>query len=240
MKKTAWIWVIAGTLVVAGCVTRSISDSGYRGNHHYGGSRLYQGELSEFDVLGIDAGKDIAEAEIAEAFGREKTRLSLTRGEAILLIQSGAMMPDEQMRQYLEQYFSVSVFTGIPEKDRQENMSYAKALRYSAAKAGIGKVVVYWGILESGTKELPTKTISWVPIVGWGMPDEAQKMRIRLKLAIVDVVTGQWEIFSPEVFQDSAYSARGNRAASDQEQVIALKSMAYESAVKAMLARYMR
>jgi hypothetical protein len=94
-----------------------------------------------------------------------------------MVIQSGAMLPDEDMTKNMEKYFSVTVFTGVPETNKTENTSYAKALRFAAAKAGIEKIFVYWGVLESGTRNLATKTISWVPIVGGAIPDQTQEIR---------------------------------------------------------------
>jgi len=227
-------------LVLNGCASRSISDSGYKGGYYYGHNSFYKGELSEFDVLGIDAGKEYTEEQISDELNRQKEQITLKKGDSVLLVQSGAIMPDEEMIQSMERYFSISVFTGIPEEKKGTNFSYSNSLRYSAAKGGIEKIFVYWGILESGTRNLATKTVSWVPIIGQGIPDESQEMRIRLKVALIDVKTGQWEIFTPEVFQDSASSARANRAESDQEQVLRLKSVAYKSAVQAIVNRYMK
>ncbi|MCZ4307171.1 hypothetical protein O4G98_20770 [Zoogloeaceae bacterium G21618-S1] len=235
--------VVLSIFLLVGCSTRSISDSGYRDGGYYGhrnDNTLYKGEINEFDVLGIDAGKEYTEEEISNELKKDKKRISLRKGDSILVIQSGAMIPDQYMIENMERYFSVSVFTGVPEKNKEHNSSYSRSLRYSAAKAGIEKIFVYWGVLEAGSKNLATKTVSWVPIMGWGVPDESQEIRIRLKVALVDVKTGKWEIFTPEVFHDSAYSARANRAQSDQEQVALLKSMAYKSAVEGTLARYVK
>jgi len=51
-------------------------------------------------------------------------------------------------------------------------------------------------------------------------------MRIRLKMAVIDVRSGHWEMFSPEAFDDASYSARVGRAGADQAQVWALKDKA--------------
>jgi hypothetical protein len=244
MMKKMMLLLLAVVVLASACSTRSISDSGYRPDGGYYGSRshnpLYKGELSEFDVLGIDAGKDISEADIAAAAGGKKERLVLRKGDSILLIQSGAMIPDREMNEYLEKYFSVSVFTGVPEQNKKENEGYSKALRLAAAKAGIGKILVYWGVLESGTRNLATKSVSWVPIVGWAVPDKSQEVRIRLKVALVDVASGQWETFSPKAFDDAALSSVLSRKGSDQTQVALLKSKAYQAAVESTVARYVR
>lgn len=230
-------------VVLSGCSTRSISNSGYNPGGYYGrgaDNPFYKGELSEFEVLGIDAGKEITEEQIAAAASSKKERVTLRKGDSILLIQSGAMIPDQDMVESAEKYFSVSVFTGVPEQGKEADASYAKALRLAAARAGIEKILVYWGLLQSGTKNLATKTVSWVPFVGWAVPDQAQEIRIRLKVALVDVETGRWEIFVPQIFEDKGYSALLSREHSDQQQVALLKTKAYRAAVEGTLARYVK
>jgi hypothetical protein len=99
-------------------------------------------------------------------------------------------------------------------------------------------VIVYWGVLESGTEDLATKAVSWVPFLGGNVPDELQRMRIRLVAAIIDVRTGQWETYVPEPFEDATWSNRHNRAASDQEQVLLLKTEGYQALADGLAAKY--
>ena len=151
-------------LLLAGCASRSISDSGYRGSGWYGhnhGSRAYSGELSEFDVLGIQRGADITEEQIVKTL-EASAAVKLRRGSKLLLIQSGAAQPDEPMRRALEQQFSVVPFSGQPPRTNAD--TYAKSLRLAAAEAGCEHIICYWGVLESAKKGMGTKTISWVPI----------------------------------------------------------------------------
>jgi len=93
---------------------------------------------------------------------------------------------------------------------------------------------------ETGQVNLATKTISWVPIVGWGIPDERQRMRIRLKVAVIDVKTGQWEIFVPDAIEHDAISASYTRESSDQGQVALLKAKAYPAVAEDIVKRYGR
>lgn len=243
MKKCTVLALLLLT-VLSGCATqRSVSSSEYYpgGSNGRGGDNpLYKGELSEFDVLGIDPGKEITEQDIATAASDKKGRLSLREGEPLLLIQSGAMIPEQEMTSRLEKYFPVSVYTGVPEQGNKAEGSYAKALRFAAAKAGIDKILVYWGMLETETRDLATKNVSWVPIVGWVIPDETQIIRIRLKVALVDVKSGQWEVFVPKVYEDTAYSASLDREQSGLQQVAQLKSKVYQAAVESIISRYLR
>jgi hypothetical protein len=231
-------------IVLSGCTTqRSVSNSGYYPggyNGRGGDNPLYKGELSEFDVLGIDPGKEIMEQDITTAASGKTERLSLRKGEPLLLIQSGSMIPEQEMTENMGKYFPVSVFTGVPMQGKNADASYAKALRFAAAKAGIDKILVYWGMLETETNDLATKNVSWVPILGWAIPDQTQVIRIRIKVALVDVKSGQWEIFVPKVFEDTTNSAYLDRKQSNQQQVAQLKSKVYQAAVESIIARYMR
>ncbi len=226
-------------LLVGGCSTRSISDSGYRDDYDHWyrdpDSPFYKGELKEFDVIGINTEAKITQDEINQAFG-SKQPLTLPKGSSIMLIQSGAMIPDSPMVKALEQHYNVSVFTGVPVG--QGINSYAMSLRLAAAKGGYEKIVTYWGLLETAQKRLGTKAVSWVPFVGGAIPDETQQMRIRMKVAVVDVKSGQWDMFSPEPFEDSNFSARHTRESSDQSQVALLKEKAYEAAAEDLVKRY--
>jgi hypothetical protein len=242
MRKLT-LFALSILIVLSGCATKSVSNSGYfpGGNYGRGGENpLYKGELSESDVIGIDSGKVITEQDITDAASGKKELLSLRKGEPLLLLQSGAMIPDQEMTESLGKYFTVSVFSGVPEQGRNADAGYAKVLRLAAAKAGIDKILVYWGVMESETKDLSTKSVSWIPVVGWVVPDQAQEIRIQLKVALVDVTTGQWDVFVPKVFEDTAYSASLTRDQSDQQQIAQLKSKVYQAAVESIVERYMR
>ena len=66
--------------------------------------------------------------------------------------------------------------------------------------------------------------------------DERQAMRIRLKVAVVDVRTGNWTVMSPAAHEDRALSTRFSRGSSDQQQVEKLKQLAYASTARDLTA----
>lgn len=246
-------------VLLAGCAgQRSISNSGYRddGSHHVLGyfprandsdsGFTYHGELSEFDVLGIERGEAASDLEIQKALDNAKS-VKLNANSSILLIQSGAMFPDAPMVKELGRYFHVSLFSGVPPEARRLNetvgetrdpQSFAQSLRLAAARGGNDVVLCYWGVLETEKQDLATKSVSWIPTFGWVMPDEKQHMRIRLKLALIDVRSGNWTVMSPEAFDDARMSTSLRRAAKDQQQVELLKAKAYEASVKELVTRY--
>ena len=116
--------------------------------------------------------------------------------------------------------------------------AYSRTLRLAAARAGADSVVCCWGILESGTEKIATKTISWVPVMNWFVYDERQHMRIRLKLAVVDVASGNWSVLSSAPLEDTKWSVHPRREVADQKQVESLKQKAYETAARELMARY--
>ena len=252
MKHWKLYSLILACALVAGCAksARSISHSGYTKPGSYcnypsgdGASDLafeYRGELSEFDVLGIGRGEITSDAEIQRT--RETARpVKLRPGSSLLLIQSGALFPDGPMVTALSRHFSVVPFSGVPavrktsagrvQTESSDPESYSKSLRLTAARGGTDLVLCYWGMLESESERLPTKTVSWVPLVHWIVPDEKQHMRIRLKVALIDVRSGNWSIFSPKPFTDARLTTSPRRGAVDQKQVERLKQLAYEAAV---------
>ena len=232
-------------LSLAACETRSISNSGYPG--YYGGGRnaLYQGELNELEVLGFDRTQTVTDEIIQQAFVVREP-IVLRRTSPIMLIQSGAMFPDDGMLKSLDTHYVVGGFSGIPNSastgrsagSAASEAPYPMALRLVAAKGGYETIVVYWGILETAQENFVTKAVSWVPIVGGIIPDESQRMRIRLKVAVIDVKSGQWDMFEPEPLMDEAISGSYGRIASDQAQVDLLKTNAYKAAVQQIVDRY--
>ena len=241
-------------VLLLGCnrMFRPISNSGYVGKPEHGRSPQppldpafqYRGELSEFDVLGITPGAIASENEIRRAL-ENAGRVKLHSDSSLLLIQSGAAIPDGGMVTELSKHFQVVPFSGIPtvkpdpsQTDGLRSDSYSRLLRLAAAKGGNDTIVCYWGVLESETENLATKTVSWMPVLSWMVPDAKQHMRIRLKVALIDVRTGNWSVFSPKPFEESNISRSPRRGAVDQMQVERLKSEAYATSAKDLVRLY--
>jgi hypothetical protein len=254
MKRFKIHLFLLAAAAVAGCTTtRSISNAGYRPERTCFGARCadadpafrYQGELSEFDVLGITRGAVASDTEIERTLAAAK-RVRLKPGDSILLIQSGATFPDGPMVAELSKYFRVVPFSGVPPAGRTNAApfesgnadSFARSLRLAAARGGNDMIVCCWGILESENAKLATKTVSWVPVVNWVVPDEREHMRLRLKLALVDVRTGDWAVLSPEPVTDARLTLSPRRGVTDQKLVESLKQRAYAAGAKELVRRY--
>jgi hypothetical protein len=258
MKSWKAFALMMGVAFMAGCGAnkRSISNSAYQAPPSgYAGPPsaaaidspfAYRGELSEFDVLGVTRGAPASDTEIQQALASAK-RVRLREGNSILLLQSGAIFPDGPMVTELSKHFRVVPFTGVPPAsrvgyngpfERGDAGNFARSLRLAAARGGNDMIVCCWGVLESENAKLAGKTISWVPVVKWAVPDEREHMRIRLKLALVDVRTGDWSVLSPEPVDDSRISRSPRREVADRKLVESLKQRAYEIAAKELLRQY--
>lgn len=220
--------VLALLSLASACATRSISDSGYHGD------RYYRGELSELDVLGASTEGTVTEESIRQAASLER-QVKIPKGGALVVIQSGAVSPDSVMQDELSKNYRIVPFSGIP--DKQADQSFSRRLRLTAAKGGCTHILCYWGVLESSQEDKATKAISWIPIAGSFVPDESQRMRIRLRAALIDVASGQWIMIVPDPVEDSALSSSVSREKSDQKQVELLKQKGY-STLASELVRY--
>lgn len=228
-------------LALSACSVRSISNSGYQagGSGQTSSSNpFYAGELSPYDVLGLDPAHGASDLEIQAALTAPRQPIAIKRGSAVMVVQSGAVFPDPEMTGELGRYYAVSPFTGVPLKTAPA--SYAQLFRLAAAKGGFETVIVYWGVLESASKDLGGKAVSWVPVIGGIIPDENQYMRIRLMVAVIDTRTGRWESFTTEPLDTEGVSSQHGRAAVDQEEVAKLKAKAYHAAVETLVDRYGR
>ncbi len=233
-------------MLLAGCESRSISDSGYHGGHgYYSGNNGYRGELTEADVIGSpDSAHPITDAEIQRAL-HDSRPVHAAPGTALVVVQSGALTPDDAMLQALNTRYRVQPFSGLPEgrplyrndPTPDDHGSYSKRLRLAAAQGGVPHILCYWGTLESARENQVTKAVSWVPIAGNFVPDENQQMRINLHAVLIDVATGHWSAYTGKPAEDTALSAQVLRGSSDQKQVAKLKAAAYASLVDELVAR---
>ena len=210
-SRPCWLlFLCLASLSAGACAVRSISDSGYREGG--GSSPIYRGELHDLDLLGRDEG-------VAQNVVRFDVKLN--RNAKLLVVQSGAMMPDDEMLSKLGAHFQVGTLSGIP-RDSSSGDSY----RHAAQRGGYDAILCYWGVLETAQAATAGKGLVWVPIVGFFVPDESQYMRIRLKLLVLDVGSGAWTMLMPTTADDERASSLVTRASSDQEQVQKLKSQA--------------
>lgn len=217
------------SIMLAGCETRSISNSGYRDPYGWArpGTELYKGELTELDILGVAPSQEATQQNIEKALS-DSTPPEPRRGDKLVVIQSGAGVPDNAMLEAAALVFSVAPFSGVPPG---EKAGFSESLRLRAAQGGYRYIFCYWGVLESANVDKEGKVLSWVPIAGFFVPDQRQHMRIRLKGLLVDVASGNWKMLTPEPADASLFTSGWSRESNDQALVEALKKEGYKRLV---------
>ena len=233
-SRSASIIAIAALLLfTGGCQTRSISDPGL-----YSTNRLYEGELTELDVIGAVA--DHATQSAIAAAAADYRAPTVTRGGRVLLIQSGAVLPDPELVAAFGDTLRLTSVSGVPDDH------LGAALRLAAARGGCEAIVCVWGTLETAQRRLGGSAVSWVPFVGWGVPDQEMDTRLRLRFVVVDAVTGNWSAFEPEPSSDTVTTSPFGRGLSDvpdeaaMDQAQRMKRAAFGTAVPALLEKFVR
>src|SRR5437868_2848659 len=199
------ILLCSAALILCGCHTHSSVEykpADFNAAKPYK-SPSHAGQLSELEVLGTQGQAEVTDEQIRKTLD-EAHSLHLRRGSAILLVQSGAPVPDAAMVDELSREFKVVPYTGISSEILPENgegTSLSKGLRMAAAHGNADTVLVYWANLEMKRDEMPTHIVTWVPVVDVVVPDEYQKLRMRVKMALIDVRGGNWATLRAEPFE---------------------------------------
>jgi hypothetical protein len=212
--RTTTVYVLFAVLAW-GCETTNRSISRYE----YGYNPSYSGELSAVDFI-----KDVSDPRAGSA----SNDISITKGERVIVMQSGQLSPDGALVSELGDRCHIIAMSGIPSKT---SVGEPK-LRDAARAGGVAKIMAYWGTIETSIQSEQTKAVSWVPIVGWYIPDESQEMRISITAIVSDTATGRWTdytVLSPET---KVFHSTMTREAKDSWQVEGLKSEVYKQLVQ--------
>jgi hypothetical protein len=196
-------------------------------------SAVVQVALTETDVLGFDTAQAVSEEEIAKAAG-PRGKNQVKRGAPVMLIQAGAAGPDEIMLREASNFFALTSFSGFAQRRNEagESANLSRALRLTAAKGGSDFLIVYWPLLEGGSSKPGAP--NWRPING-ELPLDAEQVRMRMRMLVVDVKSGHWATANPETLEDK--SARGGwfRKPTSAQRIAALKERAYKHALQEAL-----
>lgn len=162
-------------------------------------------QLTEQELFGWDPSAEITEEDIQDAITQSEEEISIPRNASVILVQSGEKNPDVDMQNELEKYYKVATFSGIyPSKKIAVNKeattianSYMLTLRYFGAKGRQSTVIVYWPTLQMGIFDKQANTIVWQDDQPVSKNDQIRSIRYLMRYAVIDVKTGNWEIYSP-------------------------------------------
>lgn len=230
--------VLVAVVFMVGCSTTSLSNAGYqRGNYQGENNALFlsSAELEELEVLGISTLQSDEPTSIEDLLFAAKP-ISIAQGSRVMLVQSGAEFPDGDMVQSVSKYWDISVLSG--DRRRYADANIHQTFRRVAASGGHEYLLIYWGVVERSEMNLHTKSVSWVPFVGWSLPDETVGMRLVVKFALIDVASGQWSTFMSEPIEEEFMSSVLTRNGKNQRKEIELKKELYEQAVVDLFSKY--
>lgn len=188
MHKTSVLHLCAAVLTAAAlssCVTTSLSDPGGSGHSN---------DLSLYELTGQSGSTEVSEADIAAArSGGGRVGTLPARGARVLLVQSGAHQPDEELLAAYRPHCRPVVWDGrAPEREyddkkkREVGAAAGRRLRLIAAQQGCSHVIVVFGEIQSDSHALPTSAVSWVPVVGNLIPSERSGTRLIAQAIILE------------------------------------------------------
>lgn len=186
-------------------------------------------QLTEQELFGWDPSAEITEEDIQAALIEAEDEINIPQNASVILVQSGEKIPDIEMRKEMEKYYKVATFSGIsPSKQSATNKtspvaanSYILTLRYLGARGRQSRVIVYWPTLEAGSVNKQTKDIVWQDYQPGSNIDKVSSLRYSSRFAIIDVKSGNWEMYTPASQETSIpITTTGKTTAADIETAI--------------------
>jgi len=193
MKNIIFIIILG----LHGCAyNRSISYS----NHGYNPS--YQGEISQIGFLKDISGNDRLD-------GGEQIKIN--PDDYVAIIQSGQMMPDEELIQLLPKNLRYMPISGIVSNESSET-----GLRKALSAGGIDKALAYWGNIRRTPSDM---------------------LAIRCSVIIADLKEGIWREYAFETEAVEAADAFWdfNQRKVENRQFSKLKSELYQKMVNTII-----
>lgn len=260
------VYLCAATFLLAGCVPRSPIDArktGVSGKESNISKSTTAAQLTDKDIFGNETTLAVSEEDIQAALEGEAFRVPLN--SPVILVQSGSRAPEAIIQQEMNKYYTVSTFSGIPDRQKPvtcnknknnkndddealpvENMNYMQALRYIAAKGHQKAIIVYQGTLQSGKYDAALKSTVWSDYKNEKLTDVIS-MRYLVRFTLVDVATGEWATWSPvnyeyNVLPPVTVTGTGKKETSTtditEQQINQLKQKTYAAMVKDLVNRY--
>lgn len=134
-------------------------------------------QLTDKDLFGNETTLAVSEEDIQAALEGDEFRVPLN--SPVILVQSGSRAPETIMQEEMRKYYTVSTFSGIPDRQKPltcnknkdknenedvasaENMNWMQALRFVAAKGHQKAIIVYHDTLQTGKYDSALKSTVW-------------------------------------------------------------------------------
>lgn len=249
--RTTLLFIIT-VFLLAGCTRHSTIDqkkSGVSRAENRTGKNPLSSQLTDKDIFGNETTLAVSEEDIQAALEGEAFRVPLN--SSVILVQSGSRAPEMAMQQEISKYYTVSTFSGIPDRQKamscnkdekglpvaSENMNWMQALRYIAAKGQQRVIIVYEGALQSGKYDSTLKSTVWSDFKNEKLTD-AVSLRYLVRFTLVDVATGEWATWSPVNYEHQVLFSQGAKNDITELQIMQLKQKTYATLVEDLVNRY--
>ena len=227
--------------LVSSCKNTSLSDPNGSGHGQ---------DLSLYELTGQNAQRAVTEADIAAArSGKGRAGTLPSAGAKILLVQSGAHQPDEELQSAYAPHCKPVLWDGrAPSFDESTRGSHrhfdsdkkepvlagetGRRLRLVAAQQGCSHVVVVFGEIQSEYQKLPTSAVSWVPVVGGLVPDRRSGTRLSAQALVMETGSQNYTIVSARPQQATGVTTEDGNATIDGRRSLKLKAAAYPDLAK--------
>ena len=216
----------AGVLALSSCATTSLSDPNGRGH----GS-----DLNLYELTGQSATRQVTEADIAAARSGGGRAGSLPpRGARVLLVQSGAHQPDQELQNAFRPYCQPVLWNGRSESSPQEEdgekrvaASAGRRLRLVAAQQGCSHVIVIFGEIQSDSRNLPTAAVSWLPVVSSIVPSQHSGTRLLAQAIILETASARYTTVTAAPRESSGITTEDGGDNINSRRALKLKAAAY-------------
>ena len=194
------------------------------------------GDLSLYELAGIDPRKEVTESDIQRLRGGRVGALP-SKGARILLVQSGAHQPDEDLRKAYASFCDPVPWDGrsvepISRGDGSASVkspgSAGRRLRLVAAQQNCSHVVVVFGEIQSASETLPTDSLmGWVPLVGDVVPSSRSGHRLMAQAIVLETGAPRYQLVSADSKEAKGLVTNGGEAAAAVRRSDRMKKLAY-------------
>ena len=257
-KKVCCIYVLFSLL--AGCVSESLIDEKKKKAQttQSNFNKNAPQQLTDKDLFGNETTLAVSEEDIQAALDGDEFRVPLN--SPVILVQSGNRAPETIMQEGMRKYYTVSTFSGIPDRQKPltcnknkdknenedvasaENMNWMQALRFVAAKGHQKAIIVYQDTLQTGKYDTALKSTVWSDYKNEKLTNTIS-LRYLVRFTLVDVATGEWAAWSPVNYEYKVlppFPGKNEASTTDmtEQQIIQLKQKTYKAMVKDLVNRY--
>ncbi|SUI01102.1 lipoprotein [Salmonella enterica subsp. indica] len=113
------VYLCAATFLLAGCVPRSPIDArktSLSGKESNISKSTIAAQLTDKDIFGNETTLAVSEEDIQAALEGETFHVPMN--SAVILVQSGSRAPEAMIQQEMSKYYTVSTFSGIPDRQK--------------------------------------------------------------------------------------------------------------------------